>query len=197
MSTLEFTSKKGSAIAELFDDLAKLRIAVFREYPYLYEGSVDYEREYLQTYFNSSDSFLFAVYDGTEMIGATTCIPLKDETEEVQEPFIKAGMNLEDIFYFGESILLPTYRGNGLGHRFFREREGHVAQFGTYKMTCFCAVDRGNSHPAKPADYRPHDEFWTKKGYQKHPKLKSLFEWTDVGESLPTKKEMIYWYKLL
>ena len=154
MSALSYITKKGSGIESVFDDLAALRIAVFHDYPYLYEGSVEYEKEYLKTYSNSERSFLFAVYDGQKMVGATTCIPLKDETAEVRKPFEDAGFDIDTIFYFGESILLPEYRGLGLGHRFFDEREAHARSFGKYQMTCFCSVDRGDNHPAKPAGYR-------------------------------------------
>ena len=104
--SLRFERLGGPRFSEVFDELAALRIAVFREYPYLYEGTVAYEKTYLQTYADSGRSFLFAVYDGTRMIGATTCIPLEDETDEVQEPFLKAGFALDEVFYFGESLLL-------------------------------------------------------------------------------------------
>ncbi len=117
--SLSFIIKKGKEIETVFHDLALLRIRVFRDFPYLYEGSVDYEKQYLQTYANAARAFLFAIYDGDEMVGATTCIPLEDETEEVIDPFRQAEMDIPSIFYFGESILLKNYRGQGLGHRFF------------------------------------------------------------------------------
>lgn len=129
------------------------------------------------------------------MVGATTCIPLIDETPEVKEPFINAGIDLESMFYFGESILLPDYRGLGLGHRFFDEREAHARSIETCKITCFCSVVRPENHPLKPIDYQPLDEFWMKRGYKKEPSLKSKFEWLDIGENQPTQKEMIYWTK--
>ena len=119
MSVLRFVTKKGADIQAIITDLAVLRITVFRAFPYLYDGTLEYEKLYLQTYINSPKSFLFAVYDQDKMVGASTCITLKDETPVVQEPFFKAGMDLSKIFYFGESILLPEYRGLGLGHRFF------------------------------------------------------------------------------
>lgn len=197
MAELTFHSFRGASIATVFESLAKLRIAVFRAYPYLYEGSLDYELQYLQTYADAPRSFLFAAFDGAEMIGATTCIPLTDETGEVQEPFIKAGLDLASIFYFGESILLPQYRGLGLGHRFFDEREAHARSFGTYRFTCFCGVLRPDDHPARPADYRPLNDFWQKRGYQPHPELQSQFEWLDIGEAAPTSKPMMYWMKEL
>lgn len=197
MAQLSYITKTGAAIASVFDDLAQLRIAVFKAFPYLYEGSIDYEKEYLKVYAESENAFLFAVYDGNKMVGATTCIPLTDETPEVQEPFINAGIELESVFYFGESILLPEYRGLGLGHRFFDERETHARSFDTCKITSFCSVVREENHPLKPSDYQPLDKFWIKRGYQKEPLLKSNFEWLDIGESQPTQKEMIYWTKQL
>lgn len=196
MAGLSFIRKTGSGIAAVFDDLARLRIAVFRDFPYLYAGTVSYEKAYLQTYADAARAFLFAVYDGDQMIGATTCIPLADETEEVQKPFLEAGYEMAKVFYFGESILLPAYRGLGLGHRFFDEREAHVAGFGTYSMTCFCAVQRPADHPLKPAGYQPLDPFWIKRGYQKAPHLQSLFTWTDLGEHVATAKPMTYWIRL-
>lgn len=194
---MHFIHKTGQAIEDVFDDLAHLRIAVFRSFPYLYEGSLAYEKAYLQTYTKTERSFLFAAYDGEQMIGATTCIPLEDETAEVRQPFEEADMDIRTIFYFGESILLPDYRGQGLGHRFFDEREAHARSFGTFQTACFCSVVRPETHPARPHDYRPLDEFWTKRGYHREPSLQSHMEWPDVGETTSTAKPMVYWLKAL
>jgi hypothetical protein len=195
MKRLGHVTKYGAAIAECFDDLAALRMEVFRDFPYLYEGSLDYEREYLSTYANSSRSFLYAIYDGQKMVGATTCIPLIDETTEVQAPFVKNQIDLSRIFYFGESILLSPYRGAGLGHTFFDVREAHAASFADYTTTSFCSVERSDSHPRKPADYRSNEVFWRKRGYSPVPELTSFFEWTDIGEKDSSTKAMNYWTK--
>lgn len=195
MNSLTYITRKGGEIESVFEDLGWLRIAVFRDFPYLYEGSLEHEKDYLKTYSHSERSFLFAVYDEQRMVGATTCIPLSDETPDIREPFEKAGMDIDSIFYFGESILLPAYRGVGIGHRFFDEREKHALSFGTYKTTCFCAVEREANHPAQPENYRPNDEFWTKRGYRKEPALQSTFQWPDLGEKIASEKPMIYWLK--
>lgn len=194
---LTFVRKTGRQFGEVFDDLAGLRIAVFRDFPYLYAGSVDYERKYLQTYADSERSFLFAVYDGGQMVGATTCMPLADETDAVKQPFRDAAYDLATVFYFGESLLLPTYRGMGLGHRFFDEREAHAARFGSYRLICFCAVVRPDNHPLRPAAYQPLDAFWNNRGYVKEPRLQSQFEWVDIGETESTPKPMVYWLRPL
>lgn len=187
----------GSAVRAVLNELAQLRIAVFHDFPYLYEGSVDYERSYLETYARSERALLFAAWDEDKLVGATTALPLTDETDEVQQPFRDAGYDLISVFYFGESILLPAYRGYGLGHRFFEERESHARQFGQYAIACFCAVQRTIDHPQRPIDYRPLDEFWTKHGYRQEPTLQSTFHWPDIGETESTAKKMVYWVKSL
>ena len=197
INTLRYVVKKGAAILSAVDDFAGVRMRVFHEFPYLYEGTLEHEREYLPTDCNAAHAYLFAVYDGQKMIGATTCIPLKDEVEEVRQPFLDAGMDIDKIFYFGESVLLPEYRGMGLGHRFFDEREAHVRSFGTYRYMAFCAVNREANHPLKPDDYRPNDAFWIKRGYSKNPDLVCSMSWLDIGETAKTKKSLTFWMKAL
>jgi len=192
---LSYIKKTGHNIVELFEDLAQLRIQVFRDFPYLYEGTLEYEKEYLETYSRSDKAMVFTVYDGLKMVGATTAIPLADETLDVQAPFIAAGIDLHKIFYFGESILLKPYRGLGLGHRFMDERELHAKTSGAYTHTSFCAVVRPDDHPARPYDYRANDAFWIKRGYVQQPQLQTTFEWPDIGETTSTHKPMIYWMK--
>lgn len=194
---LHYATYYGGDIASVLAPLARLRIAVFRDFPYLYEGTPEYEWEYLQTYVAAERALLFGVFDGEHLVGATTCIPLSNETEEVQAPFLAAGCDVSEIFYFGESILLSDYRGLGLGHRFFDVREAHAASFGTYRLTCFCAVERPTDHPLRPAGYRPLDDFWTKRGYRRTPELRSVFAWPDLGETESTPKPMLYWTRPL
>lgn len=185
----------GGDIQSIFDELAPLRIQVFKEFPYLYLGNLDYERAYLDVYFKSIRSYLLAVYDGPALVGATTCIPLVDETEEVQQPFLAATIDPQTVFYFGESILLPAYRGRGVGHLFFDAREKWSYQFPEITCTAFCAVDRPDDHPLRPVGYQPHDSFWTKRGYQRQINLKSVFHWRDLDEPQESGKSMTYWLK--
>ncbi len=192
---IEYKAFQGKAIESQFDALAALRITVFRDYPYLYEGDVAYEQEYLKTYSNAESALMFGAFYRNSLVGATTCIPLEDETEDVKKPFRDAGMRLSEIFYFGESILLSEFRGLGIGNKFFDAREAHAAGFGTFHSTCFCAVQRPEDHPLRPDGYQPLDGFWIKRGYRKVPELVSHFEWKDVGESESTAKPMMYWMR--
>ena len=194
-NNLTYASFVGAEIKTVFSDLGKLRIAVFNDYPYLYEGTLEHELAYLEIYSNSPRSFLFAVFDKEKMVGATTCIPIIAESENIKKPFLDAGFDLDKLFYFGESILLPEYRGIGIGHRFFDEREAHVRSFKEYDYTCFCSVDRGQVHPMKPVDYRPNDAFWIKRNYIKKEALSCEMTWLDVGEKEETIKSLTFWMK--
>jgi GNAT superfamily N-acetyltransferase len=194
---IEFQPFFGAEIESQFEALAKLRIKVFRDFPYLYEGDLEYEKSYLKTYSQASKAMMLGAFYRNTLVGATTCIPLVDETEDVQRPFKEAEILLESIFYFGESILLSEYRGLGIGNRFFDAREAHAASFGTFESTCFCAVVRPLDHPMRPANYQPLDSFWQKRGYRKVPNLISEFEWKDVGESVPSSKQMVIWNRVL
>lgn len=195
--SLRIVPVRGKEIAERLQALAALRIQVFREFPYLYEGSEDYESAYLQTYVNAPDSVAVLVYDGEKLVGASTALPLADEVEELRRPFEQQGQDIERIFYCGESILLPEYRGRGIGVRFFEERERHARSLERFDTICFCAVQRPVDHPRRPADYQPLDEFWEKRGYQPRPDLCTEFSWQDLDESSESPKPMMFWTKSL
>lgn len=194
--SLTFIKKIGAEIRDYFEDLAQLRMTVFKEFPYLYEGSLEYELEYLETYAQSEKAFLFAVYDGEHMVGATTAIPLSDETEEFKKTF-KSSLDIERTFYFGESILLKPYRGLGLGHRFMDEREAHAKSFNKYTHTAFCSVIRAENHPLRPQNYRSNDSFWSKRNYIRQDKIITEMEWVDIDDSISTFKPMIFWTKAI
>lgn len=186
----------GKDIAPLIPLLAELRIKVFHDFPYLYEGSLEYEKDYLKVYTQSERSVLVAAFDGDKLVGAATALPLEDEADYVKEPFLKAGMDLTNIYYFGESVLLKEYRGHGLGHQFFDGREAAARKF-SFKESAFCGVVRASDHPKKPQGYSPLDEFWKKRGYEKKDNLRSEFSWLDIGDTEETKKTMIYWMRAL
>jgi len=179
---IEIRRLTGAAILPHLSDVARLRIRVFREFPYLYDGSEDYERVYLESYAASPRSVCVLALDDGEVVGASTGLPLEESDEAFRRPFADAGIDEREVFYFGESVLDRAYRGQGIGHRFFDEREAHAAELG-FTMTAFCAVERPDDHPLKPADHRSNDAFWTKRGYAIRPDLKARLSWKQVDST--------------
>lgn len=184
----------GKQIHPYIDDLARLRITVFREFPYLYAGDEAYERSYLKRYMQSGETVVVIAFDDDKVVGASTGMPMRDEDSAIRKPFEQAGYDIGDIFYFGESVLLPSYRGQGAGVAFFREREAHALLMG-YPITVFCAVNRPSDHPRRPDDYVPLDAFWQKRGYTRQPELVSTFTWQDLDEDQESPKQLTYWLK--
>lgn len=178
-------------------DLARLRIEVFRDFPYLYDGTVEYEEKYLETYTECPESIVVLVLDGEKAVGATTGLPMDAETEEFRKPFVEAGHDPARIFYCAESVLQPAYRGRGVYPKFFAEREGHARALGRFDLCAFCCVQRPEDHPLRPTDYVPLDRIWSKFGYVKHPELTTTYDWKDVDTAEETAKPMVFWLKSL
>ncbi|MBB6098386.1 GNAT superfamily N-acetyltransferase [Deinobacterium chartae] len=181
---------------QVLADLARLRITVFREFPYLYDGDLAYEQRYLHTYLEAPDFFLAVVRDGERVVGATTALPLEAETAELQAPFRAAGIDPAAVFYFGESVLLPEYRGMGFGRQFLELREARARELGR-QWAAFCAVDRPADHPRRPQGYRPLDALWDRQGFVRRPDLTTTMTWQDLDEPAESPKRMVFWTKFL
>ena len=187
--------RSGVALTQYIPELARLRIEVFHDFPYLYDGDYDYEKKYLQTYVDTPESVIVLAFDRDKVVGASTALPMKYETEQLKQPFLDHGYNLGDVFYCSESVLNKDYRGLGLGVRFFEQREAHAKDLGGFKFITFCCVERPLNHPRRPANYVPLDQFWNKRGYFKHPELKTTYTWKDLDDTVETPKPMTFWLK--
>ena len=93
-------------------------------------------------------SELFTRKAGEEIVGCATGSALDTNHEALIAPLRAAGVDLASTFYNGESVLSAAYRGRGLGHAFFDQREAHArARF--YKRACFCAVTLSAAPPKR------------------------------------------------
>ena len=170
----------GAALLTCLDDVARLRIAVFRDWPYLYAGDLGYEREYLAAYLQSPNSVVVLARDGDAVVGASTGIPLAEDSAEFQAPFLERGIEVAKVFYCGESVLLPAYRGRGIGHAFFDAREAHARALGGFEWTAFAAVDREDDDVRKPSGHRGNEAFWGKRGYVRQPGMTMRLHWNEL-----------------
>ena len=186
----------GADLESALDGVAALRIAVFRDWPYLYDGSQEYEREYLQTYRDSADALLVGAFDGDRLIGASTSTPMEDHAEGFAGPLATIGLPVKSILYGAESVLLAAYRGQGLGHRFFDLREEHARRLGRSHVA-FCSVVRPDTHPLRPGQFRSNDAFWLGRGYRPLPGVFGEFAWKDVGDAAETTKPLQFWMRAL
>nr|WP_163849968.1 GNAT family N-acetyltransferase [Pseudooceanicola aestuarii] len=190
----------GPALEAALEDVARLRIAVFRDWPYLYDGDLDYERGYLRSYL-SPGAIVVAAFDDTgegapRMVGAATGAPMEDHAADFAAAFAHRPEALTDIFYCAESVLLPEWRGQGVGHAFFDAREAHARRLGRH-YAAFCAVARPDSHPQRPACPRDLTRFWRGRGYAPLPDCVAQFRWRDIGAAEETPHDLQFWMKPL
>ena len=186
----------GEAVEQAIPDLARLRIAVFRDFPYLYDGDLDYERRYLRKFAQLPESTLVVARDGAAIVGASTAQPMVNAGEEVMAPFRAHHLDPAQYYYFGESVLIRAYRGQGIGVAFFARREERARELG-FRYATFCAVDRSADHPRRPKDHMPLDAFWTRRGYVKRPELVATFSWKELDEADESPKTLTFWVKSL
>ncbi|MBM3594930.1 MAG: GNAT family N-acetyltransferase [Alphaproteobacteria bacterium] len=192
--TVTMEALTGARILSAIDELAALRIAVFSEWPYLYDGDKAYERDYLCEFVEAPDGVLVAARDGSLIVGAATASPMRSQKAEFRLPFEVRGLDTHSLFYFGESVLLPQYRGQGVGHAFFDAREVQALACGASAAT-FAAVVRPDDHPARPGGYRPLDAFWRKRGYAPVEGFVTQLTWKEHGEAGESSKPMQYWLR--
>lgn len=185
----------GADLQAALDDVAQLRITVFRTWPYLYDGDLDYERNYMKAY-QSPQAVVVAAIDAGKIVGVANGSPMLDHAEDFSAAFAARPEPVPEIFYFAESVLLPAYRGAGVGHKFFDLREAHARSCGA-RFAAFCSVVRPDDHPLRPDNYQPLDPFWRKRGYAPLDDVAARFRWKDINETHDTEKTMQFWMKPL
>ena len=199
--SLRIEVRRGDTIVPILPALARLRIEIFREFPYLYDGDLAYETEYLARYAERPGALVVTAEDlnaggEREVVGASTGVPLAQELEVLQRPFLDAGRDVGAYFYGGESILRASHRGRGIYTKFLVAREEHARTLGLAMLT-FCAVERPKDHPRRPVDYVPLDDVWRHFGYGPCPTLRTSFRWRDVDATEETEHPMVFWEKSL
>jgi len=193
---IEFSTVTGPAMRMHLDEIAALRIEVFREWPYLYEGTVDYERDYLLHYARCPSGVAVLAHSRGKVVGASTALPLAAAAKEFQEPFGGSKYHVDEVFYFGESVLRETFRGQSVGRKFFIERE-RVAREQGFCFCAFCAVDRDLRDPRRPQGYRDLANFWDSLGYEKQENLRARLKWQEIDKDEETVNTLTFWLKMI
>jgi|TARA_R110000850_G_scaffold275733_2_gene415629 GNAT superfamily N-acetyltransferase len=194
---LSFSLLTTDQVEQALDDLARLRIEVFADWPYLYDGDAAYEAQYLKHFAASPGAVVVAARDvNGAMVGAATGAPLSDHADEFAAPFARIGLDPDDFFYLAESVLLPEYRGQGAGRQFFQMREAAARAQG-FEHTVFASVVRPDDHPAKPLNDHTLHAFWERLGYEPYSGLLAEFSWRDIGAAAESLKPLQVWGRQL
>lgn len=187
----------GAALHPHLPALSRLRVEIFRDWPYLYDGSLNAERVDTGPIATSPGAALVAASEGDDVVGVSTCLPLADEAEHMTAPFAAAGLNPATFCYFAESLLRRAYRGQGIGVQFFDRREAHARTLPGVTTAVFCSVRRPPDHPRCPVDARPLDDFWRHRGYAPLPEVVVSMRWKQVDTAERVENLLDVWAKRL
>jgi GNAT superfamily N-acetyltransferase len=194
-SSVKIKTLRGREIIPYIHKIAELRITIFREYPYLYEGEMSHEERYLLMYSRTEDALVVIAEDNHKVVGAITGLPLTESMEEIKCLFIEKNIPAKLIFYLGEIVLLQEYRNKNIGYMMYQQFEKEVEKSKLYEKIALCEVVRAENDSQKPPDYKSLSSFWTRQGYVKHTNLIAYFSWKEIGDTKETKHPMVFWIK--
>jgi hypothetical protein len=189
-------SLRGNEITPYLSSIAKLLIDTFKEYPYLHQDDLFNLINFLKMYSECPNSIVLLVIDDNSIVGMSSGIPTSSDSEKFQKPFLDNGIDIKEVYYLGDSVLLPKYRGNKIYRDFFAKREMAAVEF-SCSICAFISVERPPNDPRRPNNYVSLEEIWERYGYKKHSHLYIEQEWIDVGDKEPSKKKFVYWLKYL
>jgi len=186
----------GSGIADAVDDLATLRLEIFPEYPYLYQGKREDEITYLGSYAEAPDACVILACDGLRVIGAATGMPLVHEDAQMRDAFAGTTFPLNEVYYVGELLFRPAYRNSGLGKKLLDRFESHIRTLGRYRTLTCATVERPDDHPLRPRDYIPITRFLARTGFVRLPGVTTHFVWRET-DGVKRDHPMQFWSKEL
>jgi GNAT superfamily N-acetyltransferase len=195
MTDIHVRSFTGNGLKPYLHSLAKLRMEVYKEFPYFEEPDLERETKLIKKTFQSKESIGVLIFDNTTLVGVSLGYPLSIEEAALQRPFKERNLDIGSHFFFGDSTLLKAYRGRGIGHHFFDAREAHVCGLKKYKHICFCVPEQLETSAEAPKDFIPLHDFWRKRGYVKHSELDGFLSWKNIGQTASSEKKMVFWLK--
>ncbi|HLC06649.1 MAG TPA: GNAT family N-acetyltransferase [Candidatus Babeliales bacterium] len=149
--------------------VAQLRVNIFRNYPYLYDGNIAEEMDNLEKYAQHNNSALAIAYYNENPVGflcGSDLIHYSVHFENsVADLFKGVDLNIENYYYCADIIILPEHRGKYLAPQLFDAIENYAQQKG-YTACCFITEHHEN-HPLKPRDHKSLVPLWNSLNYKK------------------------------
>jgi len=192
---MEFQVVTGHQFTQHINAIAHLRIAIFKEYPYLYDGKLADEATYLKSYAASKNTLLIIAKDQGKIVGAITGIPLAETDEIFRMPFEKYHFSVHSIFYLGEILLFKEYRGKGVGYKMYKMLEDLVRKNKQYEKIAIAEVLRDENDPRKPHNYVSVHKLWERLGFIEHPELIVQIPYKEIDSEKKVPHSLIFSFK--
>jgi hypothetical protein len=194
-SDIQIQVLKGREVEPYVNDISRLRIILFREYPYLYEPDEEVDRGLVRLY-TTEYAIVVIAKDGEKMIGAMTGVPLNAVPARFLELFSTNQIDSAGIFYLGDALIEEKYRGGRLAFKMYNAFEKAVQAEGRYRQIAVIQANKPKDDPKRPANYVPLVNCGNR-GYVEHPELTIMTPWRAVGDVVETNHSVTFWLKPL
>lgn len=164
---IEYRYLIGKEMLSYIQTVSEMRIKEFENYPYLYKGNFEYEKNYMTGFANDPKSCLGIAKNGDTIVGISTGMPLKSDAEILKDAelvYKKADKDPTLYYYFGEFIVHPQFRGQGISKQLAIDMEAFAKNYGFSKI-CLLTVIRSVNDPRKPTNYIGTDHVWRALGF--------------------------------
>jgi GNAT superfamily N-acetyltransferase len=201
VSMVLYTVLIGMQILGISDDLPLAWINAFKEYPYLYKGSLEEGRHYFEHFAaHGQGSVVIATVDG-KFAGFLTGAPLiavNDHFKGITDVFRNSNLDPNNFYYFSDVVVLPEFQNKGVAKKFFQILEEKAKKSWGYKNICLVTIEHDAKHPLRPSDYEEADARWEHLGFTKTPmKIKHI--WSTIidenGNAEDQENVLVLWTK--
>lgn len=194
---MEFITITGPEFENYIETVATLRLTIFKEYPYLYDGTIQTEKNYLKNYARSKNSLTILVKDGEKIVGAITGMPLVEMEETFVTPFYKNQLPIHPFYYLGEVLLFKEYRGQGIEKRLYNTFEEWLKNKNEWSKIAVAELKRDKNDPRRPKDYVDMHDFWESLGFKEHPEVILEMPYKEIGSKEVIPHSLIFLFKQL
>ncbi len=186
-----FKGKQGKKFSA---DIIRFYITMFKEFPYLYDGSYEVEKEEKDYFYTSDCSLTLIVFDQDEIVGVSRSILLSEYLEDLEFSSASEDFNQTDYMYIAEVMIKEQYRGQGLLRLFFDYHE-QFAREQKCSYSLFATVVRPVDHPLRPVDYRSLEPLWKHFGYTTLSEPKMILAWKQIDTEKLVDNQLDLWCK--
>lgn len=188
----------GDTIEQILPFTQQMCLTYYREYPYLYEGTLE-EQQACHSWFSKlkHSAVAIAYYDNKPVgfLSGASFVDFAEHYTGSLTVFKNAGLDPAQYYYFADVIIEKEHRGHSLCKKLFAALEQYASNLG-YAKNCL-VVESHATHPCKPADYRELGDLWIRLGYTESPATIS-FKWNTIqSDGTQERQEHIlrYWIK--
>ena len=204
ISDMSVEMVQGEAISRYEHFIIEWRLQYFKEFPYLYNGTLVQEKEFSAQYIKEPSARVIVAKNEGDFcgyceedyfLGFATGISVSESTlAEVLEPVLDQP---RETYYIGEVIFSKAARGKGLLDACLSYLD-EIRKMG-YTKVCFITVQRDENHPMRPAHYRDGEAAWLHFGFEKSEQTITV-PWDTIqpnGSTVLTDNVLNVWVKNL